>query len=134
MRKIIRLTESDLTRIVKRVIEEQSWSDIGHVIAGPLSYLIPDNTWKKIISSSSPLFGVLSTNTGKQALNALISNSSAGLIKNMAISAANGDSQSFKQAFEQASKRAGTDVSALKNAAFQDMKSFGKLLQQGGIN
>jgi hypothetical protein len=76
---------------------------------------------------------VLSTNTGKQSLKALISTSPAGVIKNMSIAAASGDAKNLTQAFNQAERYAKTDVSQIKNAAFKDMKSFGKLLQQGGI-
>ena len=89
--------------------------------------------WKKIIRSTSPLFGVLNSNTGKQVLKTLFDVTPAGVIKNMSIAAANGDANSLSQAFQQAQKRGNTDFSELKNAAFKDMKSFGKLLQQGGI-
>jgi hypothetical protein len=51
----------------------------------------------------------------------------------MSIAAASGDAKNFTQAFNQAERYAKTDVSQIKNAAFKDMKSFGKLLQQGGI-
>ena len=119
----------------RRGMDEQSLSStVGNVLLGPLySLLSGDDTWKKIISNTSPLFGVLSTNTGKQSLKALISTSPVGVIKNMSIAAASGDAKNFTQAFNQAERYAKTDVSQIKNAAFKDMKSFGKLLQQGGI-
>lgn len=94
----------------------------------------PEESWKKLVSTYSPLFGVLNTDTGKNLVKVLVNGTSAGIIKNMALAASKGDANSFTQAWAQAQKQTKTDLTQLKNAAFKDMKSFGKLLQQSGIN
>jgi hypothetical protein len=94
----------------------------------------PEESWKKLVSTYSPLFGVLNTDTGKNLVKVLINGTSAGIIKNMALAASKGDANSFTQSWAQAQKQTKTDLTQLKNAAFKDMKSFGKLLQQSGIN
>jgi hypothetical protein len=187
MKKVIKLTESDLMRIVKRVMteskkfgsfddeewydeedkftrvddmgddfddkgrpfkvrtrrgmDEQSFGDYAKDFAmgalgglGLTALFSPEESWKKLVSTYSPLFGVLNTDTGKNLVKALINGTSAGIIKNMALAASKGDANSFTQAWAQAQKQTKTDLTQLKNAAFKDMKSFGKLLQQSGIN
>lgn len=145
MKKVVRLTESDLVRIVRRVIKEQEkeldedWGDdVLGAITGVGGYVIDtlfgsNDTWKKIVSSASPLYGVLGSQTGKQSLKALFNSSPAGIIKNMSIAAANGDAKSLTQAFNQAMKYSKYDLSQIKNAAFKDMKTFGKLLKTAGV-
>jgi hypothetical protein len=50
MKKVIRLTESDLVKIVNKVIEEQKITDKGPVIKQGENFEISDDTIKKIES------------------------------------------------------------------------------------
>ena len=145
MKKVVRLTESDLVRIVRRVIKEQEkeldedWGDdVLGAITGAGGYVMDtlfgkNATWKSIVSRMSPLYAILVSNTGKQALQTLFNVSGWGGIKNMSIAAANGDTKSLEQAFIRASKQTRYDFTQLKIAAFNDMKTFGKLLQSVGV-
>lgn len=145
MKKVVRLTESDLVRIVRRVIREQheeeldeQWGEVLGTIAGPLgagiAALFGDtDAWQKYVKYGSKLFGVLSTETGKTAFRAFLNSVPTGVIKNMAIAAARGDAQNLTQSFEQSKKYVKYDLSQIKNAAFQDMKNFGNLLLKVGV-
>ena len=99
-----------------------------------ISSFIDSGDWKKYIPSTSALFGILGTETGKNIMNIFLDITPVGVIKNMSIAAANNDVDSFKKAFELAQSKTSTDLSKLKNSALSDLKSFGKLLQSAGIN
>jgi hypothetical protein len=53
MKKVIRLTESDLVKIVNKVIEEQKITDKGPVIKQGENFEISDDTIKKIESQNN---------------------------------------------------------------------------------
>ena len=99
-----------------------------------ISSFIDSGDWKKYIPSTSALFGILGTETGKNIMNIFLDITPVGVIKNMSIAAANNDVDSLKKAFELAQSKTSTDLSKLKNSALSDLKSFGKLLQSAGIN
>jgi hypothetical protein len=127
--RIVRLTESDLNRIVRRVIIEQdknivnegfwdnAWSIIKQAVVGPLP----------------SIYKYFTTDTTKQTLKVLLDFTPVGILKNMAIAASNGDANSFTQALQQSQKYTRRDLTDLKNIAFKDLKGFGNLLKSSGI-
>ena len=107
---------------------------MGSEVLKSISSFIDSGEWKKYIPSTSALFGILGTETGKNVMNIFLDVTPVGVIKNMSIAAANNDVDSLKKAFELAQSKTSTDLSKLKNSALSDLKSFGKLLQSAGVN
>jgi len=106
MKKIIRLTESDMVRLVKRVIIEQT-------VLGRLG-------------NAMEITGQLAINLA----NILPSN----ILANMAKSAISGDAKTFNQVLDQEKARLGQDYTKLKNALTQGditktLKNIGAELQ-----
>ena len=124
--KIRHIQESNIL-LERRSLNEQNWSQMWDaakgVVFGPLAYT----------TNPSSLAGLLGTNTGEKVVKAMVDQTPMGILKNMSTAAARGDANSFSQAWEQAKKTSRTDLTAVKDAAFQDMKSFGKLLQKLGF-
>ena len=106
MAKIIRLTESDLNRIVRKVIKEQS-------VLGTLG-------------NAMEIYGGVVKN--------LINTIPAVTLANMAQSAISGDAKSFNQAIDQEKARLGNDYNKLKNAVTKgdiakNLQNIGSALQ-----
>ena len=144
MEKIVRLTESDLIRIVRRVIKEQEeeldedWIDDVATASGPLGAGVAklfgrDEPWKNYVKVGGYLYKYLGMGTNHAILKTLFDATPVGILKSMSLAAAKGDANSLSQAFNQASKYVKTDLTQLKNAAFKDMKSFGNLLLNAGV-
>jgi hypothetical protein len=143
MKKVVRLTESDLVRIVRRVIKEQEeeldedWIDnlasVSPVYAGIAKLFGRDEAWKRYVKAGSYLYKYLGMGTNHAILKTLFDVTPVGVLKNMSVAAARGDAQGLSEAFRQAAKYCKSDISQLKKAAFQDMKSWGNLLLKAGI-
>ncbi len=86
-----------------------------------------------LIGAPIPLKVLLGSKTGQNALKVFIDFTPAGIVLNMAKSAAKGDSTSFKKAWTQAKKYTKNDISNLEKSASNDMKKFGQLLNKIGI-
>ena len=106
MVKIIRLTESDLNRIVRKVIKEQS-------VLGTLG-------------NAMEIYGGVVKN--------LINTIPAVTLANMAQSAISGDAKTFNQSIDQEKARLGNDYNKLKNAVTKgdiakNLQNIGSALQ-----
>jgi ribonuclease HIII len=82
---------------------------------------------------AGPLYNYLVPDVTKQTLKVLLDFTPAGVIRNMAKAAANGDANSFTKAFNDAQKYSKQDLSKLKDIAFKDLKTFGKILNSSGL-
>jgi hypothetical protein len=106
-KKIVRLTESDLERIVSKVIEEQS-------VLGTMTNI-----------------GEIGIELAKSVVNVLPMNAVANLVS----TAVRGDAKSFTQALDQEKARLGQNYQSLKNALTQgdvakNLSNIGSFLSQ----
>jgi len=76
---------------------------------------------------------ILTSEVGKKSIKAIIDVTPFGLLKNMALAAANGDAKTFGEAYDKASVYRKKDFEELKGAIFNDLKGFGSLLKKMGV-
>ena len=116
----------------------EDWVDNLAMSTGPVGVGIAklfgrDEAWKNYVKAGSLLYKSLEFPLTNSVMKTLFDVTPVGVLKNMSVAAARGDAKNLTQAFNQASKYVKSDLSQIKKAAFQDMKSFGNLLLKAGV-